>query len=411
MAHNKTAPIIALVVLTVVIVLAFILSRASSTPQWADEEWAVINSLSLNHLPKDMPVTGNAYLGDQKAIAFGERLFFDKRLSQRGTVSCANCHQPDNYFTDGKVIALGETIGKRNTPSLHGVAYNDWFFWDGRKDSLWSQALAPLENPVEHNLTRTDVVRFIINTSALLESYQQLFGKLDAHTFDKLPADAQPAGTIEQIKRWKRLSQAERETVDQTFANIGKSIAAYVATLPPVETRFDDYVAAINAGDTKTTLLNPQELAGLRLFIKPESQCINCHFGPLFTNQSFHNIGTGEAGTDSGRAAIIGQLRLDRFNCLGPHSDADEMDCGKLTFMNRDRHALWGSYKTPTLRNVSNTAPYFHDGRSATLEAVLDHYTQLNAGEAHMQPIQFSSQEKQYLVAFLKTLAAKNNKH
>ncbi|MEZ5449462.1 MAG: cytochrome c peroxidase [Thiolinea sp.] len=358
-------------------------------------------------MPTPPPAPGNRYAFDQRAIQLGKTLFFDPRLSRSGDVACASCHRPDQYFTDGKVRALGADIGKRNTPSLQGVAYNTWFFWDGRKDSLWSQALAPLENPVEHDFSRTELVQLLLKDKQYLSSYTALFGAPQQEQLASLPAQAQPSGTLEQIKAWKSLSQPQRDAIDQVFANLGKALAAFVTTLPPVTTRFDDYVAALSHGEDGNTALSTEEQQGLRLFISPDKQCLNCHFGPLLTNQDFHNVGTGRAGIDSGRAAALDNVRLDRFNCLGAYSDAGPDDCRDLQFMQRDRHALWGAFKTPTLRNVSNTPPYFHDGRSPDLGAVLDHYTQLKPGEAHLQPITLTGDEKQALLAFLKALAAK----
>lgn len=375
---------------------------------WSKTEWQTIQSLSIDQLspPKD---ASNQYQHDQRAAKLGKQLFFDQRLSKNGQIACATCHRPDNYFTDGQVIALGQTIGKRNTPSLHGVAYNDWFFWDGRKDSLWSQALAPFENPAEHAFPRTRIAKLITEDSIYRNAYQQLFGqtKIMQLGIDNLPDNAQPSGNIAQIKAWKKIPVAQRQQVDQLFANMGKAIAAYITTLQPVRTRLDDYIAAYAQGDIDNKHLNTQELSGLRLFIRRESQCINCHFGPLLTNQSFHNVGTGRAGKDSGRAAALDKVRLDRFNCMGKFSDVAAEKCRELRFMQRDRHALWGAFKTPTLRNVSNTAPYFHDGRSATLANVIAHYTDIKASETHLQALSFSEQEKSDLLAFLNALAAR----
>ena len=381
-------------------------AEASSPISWSKAEWQTIQSLSIDQLTPKQDKS-NQYRNNPDATKLGEKLFFDQRLSKNGQIACATCHRPDNYFTDGQIIALGQTIGKRNTPSLHGVANNTWFFWDGRKDSLWSQALAPFENPAEHAFPRTRIAQLMLNDLEYNKLYQQAFGKPEITQSVTLPVEAQPSGSIEQIKAWKKMPIQQRQEVDGLFANIGKSIAAYISTLPPLRTRLDDYISDYAKGQKDNQHLNAQELAGLRLFIKPESQCINCHFGPLFTNQSFHNIGTGRAGKDSGRAAALDKVRFDRFNCMGEYSDLEAEKCLELRFMQRDRHALWGAFKTPTLRNISNTAPYFHDGRSKTLANVIQHYTDIKASETHLQALSFSEQEKADLLAFLNALAAK----
>ncbi len=378
------------------------------TNPWTPHEWSLIQSLSLTNLPA-LADPSNRYVGNPQAIQFGSELFFDKRLSANGQVSCASCHQPEKFFSDGLTTAQALGTGTRNTPSILGVAWNQWFFWDGRKDSLWSQALAPIEDPKEHNFARTALAKLVLTDPNYQQQYQALFGSLPSTAeIQAWPFDARPSGSIEQIKTWKALSDQERNTIDTTFANLGKSIAAYVSTLQPVETRFDQYVADLNAGKAAKQL-NATELAGLRLFIDPKQQCLNCHSGALFTNQSFHNIGTGEMGKDTGRAAIIDQVRFDRFNCLGKFSDAPKEVCTKLQYMQRNRHQLIGAYKTPSLRNVGYTAPYFHNGSKANLADVLDHYIsskEIQAGRADLKPISLTEDEQAALLAFLQTLNA-----
>ncbi len=295
---------------------------------------------------------------------------------------------------------MGQDIGRRNTPSLHGVAYNDWFFWDGRKDSLWSQALAPLENQA-----RTALAKLIVSNPTYFTTYTKIFGEPENLNPDTLPEEAHPDGTIAQIKAWKSLSETQRKQINQIFANTGKAIAAYVATLKPLASRFDTYAQAIQDGNRNDKLLNPDELRGLRLFIGKKAGCINCHSGPLLTNQSFHNIGSGGKG-DAGRAVAINKVRFDPFNCLGGYSDATEEQCEELRYMQRDGHQLWGSFKTPSLRNVSNTPPYFHDGRYRTLAEVIDHYTDSKPDKTHLPAIELTARNQLDLIAFLKTLSA-----
>jgi cytochrome c peroxidase len=366
---------------------------------WTAQERATLQSLNLASLPAAHDPS-NRFADNPQAAALGKQLFFDPRFSRNGQVACATCHLPNKAFSDGKPVAEAFATGTRNTPSLLGVAHNDWFFWDGRKDSLWSQALAPLENPAEHGFTRVAAVRLLLNDTAYNAQYRALLTNLPtAATLATLPASASPSGTLEQLQAWKNIPQAEREQVDQVFAATGKFIAAYVSSLALPPNRLD---AAIS----NSSALTPTEMAGARLFMG-KAQCLLCHSGAMLTNQTFQNSGTGTLGVDSGRAAALDSVRNDRFNCQGKHSDAPPETCTELQFLTRNRHSVAGAFKVPSLRNVAQTAPYFHDGRMATLEAVVDYYVHASqqANKDHDLPrIELSDAEKQALVAFLKVL-------
>ena len=134
--------------------------------------------------------------------------------------------------------------GPRRTMPLASVAWNLFFFWDGRKDSLWSQALEPLENPLEHGLTRTGVVRLVARHHRA--GYEAAFGPLPALAV--LPAAAGPFGTAAERAAWAGLDETARRAVNGAFANVGKAIAAFERTIPPVKTRFDRYAAALARG-------------------------------------------------------------------------------------------------------------------------------------------------------------------
>lgn len=368
--------------------------------QWTAAELAKLQSLTLANLP---PVTdpSNRFAQHPQALALGRDLFFDRRLSRNGKIACATCHQPDKAFSDGKPVAVALATGTRNTPALLGVAHQDWFFWDGRKDSLWSQALEPLENPAEHGLTRTELVHFLLADAHYQPQYQALLGNIvTADTLQQPPTAASPQGDLAQLQAWKQMPQAQREQIDAVFAATGKFLAAYVSSLNLAPNKLDTLTQHPAA-------LTPSESAGAKLFIG-KAQCILCHSGALLSNQTFQNIGTGISGKDSGRAAVLDTLRTDRFNCQGKHSDAPAETCTELQFLTRSRHAVSGAFKVPGLRNVAQTAPYFHDGRFATLEQVIDYYTQAaqpNTKDGNDLPlIQLDATEIQQLVAFLNVL-------
>jgi len=144
----------------------------------------------------------------------------------------------------------------------------------------------------------------------------------------------------------------------------------------------------------------------LQLFIG-KAACVSCHHSPLLSSQHFQNIATGTQAKDTGRAMVVEAQRWDVFNCLGEYSDAAKDDCKELSFMNNNRHQLSGSFKVPSLRNISKTAPYMHDGRFESLEQVVEHYANspsLEIVDHHMPAISINELEKQQLVEFLKAL-------
>ena len=377
---------------------------------WSAEELRLIRSLSIERLAA-LPADPSNRVADLPAAAeFGQRLFFDTRLSGNGSIACATCHRPELMFTDGFQLAMGAALGPRHTPSLVGLAHSPWYYWDGRKDSQWSQALAPLEAAIEHDIDRLQVARLIDSDSDYRQMYNALFGALPV--IPATPLAAYPLGDEQQQINWNSLSSAQQNAVSGIFANLGKSIAAYERKLMPGATRFDEYVGSIAASSEldQGELLSSVELAGLRLFIG-KAQCVSCHNGPLFTNHEFHNTGVlSIAGQlpSMGRYDGIRTARSDPFNCQGEFSDAEQADCIELRFA-RDDNTLVGAQKTPTLRNVSWTAPYMHGGQLATLAAVLKHYNEaplsmLSHNEA--KPLGLRPVELRQLEAFIRTLSA-----
>lgn len=236
---------------------------------WSAQEVTLIRSLSLAELPPLPLDSSNAVGDDESAAEFGHRLFFDKRLSGNGEVSCASCHQPQHMFTDGLALSVGVNIGTRNTPTLVGLAYSPWFYWDGRKDSQWSQALATVEASHEHNFTRVAVVHLLATDSFYKARYETLFGSLP--DLDVLPAAAS-ATTAEE--KWLALDVETQTSVSRVFSNVGKAIAAYERKLLPGSTRFDAYAGTLvpESDLSPSNILNEIEIAGLRLFIG-KGQC------------------------------------------------------------------------------------------------------------------------------------------
>ncbi len=370
-------------VLAAVAIVAW-LNRDPPRPEWSDADIVLMRSLWLNSLPDLPPDPSNAVADNAEAAEFGRLLFFDTRLSANGAVSCATCHQPERRFTDG--LQKGQAVGqsRRNTMSIVGTAYSPWLYWDGRRDSQWAQALSPLEDPNEHATDRAQVTSVISEDPAYRAKYESLFG-------------ASPDLTDE-------------EAVNTVFANVGKVIAAFERTIMPLPSRFDEYVDAIATGKGEGTILSDDETQGLRLFIG-EAECIQCHNGPLFTNNEFHNTGVLSAGgevPDKGRAGGLPQAMKDPFNCRGAYSDDETRACPELEFV-RSGPELIGAVRTPSLRNLDGTAPFMHKGQIATLAEVLEHYNEAPdamIGHNEAKSLGLSRRQLRQLEAFLETLSA-----
>jgi cytochrome c peroxidase len=350
----------------------------------------------------------NRFADDARAAALGERLFSDTRLSGNGKVSCATCHLPQKDFQDDTPLAHGVGTTGRRTMPIAGTAHGAWFFWDGRTDSQWSQALGPLESAVEHGGTRTQYAHSI--GAHYRTEYEAVFGRLPS--LDGLPAQAGPVADTAWRAAWSRIPAARQGDISRVYANIGKAIAAFERRIEPAPTRFDRYVDAEVAGRAhdNTSSLSEDEVAGLKLFIG-KANCVNCHNGARLTDDHFHNTGVPAsslvAAVDSGRTVGVRQALAAEFACTSKYSDAKEDDCAELRFATTDGEELVRAYKTPSLRGVADRAPYMHAGQIATLSEVIDHYDRAPKapfGHSELKPLKLSAQERRQIEAFLRTL-------
>jgi cytochrome c peroxidase len=401
--------------MAVLVALAAVLWTVSRSPEpheWTPEEIATLESLWIGNLPPLPPDPSNAVADDPRAAELGHRLFFDTRFSAGGEFSCATCHQPEKIFTDGRPLSEATGTTRRHAPSIVGTAHSPWFYWDGRKDSQWSQALSPMEDPAEQAGTRTRFAHLVAAHHA--DEYEALFGPLpDLSDRDRFPASAGPNGGEAERAAWEAMASEDRDAVNRIYAGMGKAIAAYERLVMPGPSRFDGYVESLLQGDAEkaAATLTADEALGLRIFIG-EGSCTDCHNGPLLTNNGFHNIGLPlEPGTafDSGRIKGVEQVLADPFNCLSPYSDAADGDCEELRFVKTEGMELIGGFKVPSLRNVAETAPYMHLGQIPTLRGVLEHYDRAPVplmGHSDLLPLQLSTREMDQLEAFLKTLSA-----
>ncbi|WP_269929814.1 cytochrome-c peroxidase [Aminobacter sp. HY435] len=391
------------------VALAFAAAMAGCGRQeFTEAEKRTIASMSLSALaPLPLDPT-NRFADDPGAAALGATLFFDTGMSRDGNVACGTCHKIDRQFQDDlpRGVGVGET--NRRTMPLAGVARDPFLFWDGRRDSLWSQALAPLENPLEHAGNRAAYVHYLKRRFG--ERYERIFRPLPDLT--GVPANAGPFGTPAEQAAWAALSDTQRDGVNMAFADIGKAIAAFERALVHPPTRFDRFADALAKGAAPAgdAALSEEEQAGLRLFIG-RANCSTCHTGPRFTDNHFHNTGVPPVAglpADRGRIAVVEEVLADPFNCFGKLRDGGEEACGELRFMQKSAPELVRAYKTPSLRGVADRAPFMHAGQFATLEKVLDHYVGAPAsveGETEIHPVALSERERGALVAFLKTLS------
>ena len=328
----------------------------------------------------------NRVADDPDAAHLGQWLFFDPALSGNGEVSCATCHDPETGFSDGKPVA--ETLGRgtRRTPTVVNAAYMRWLFWDGRADSLWGQAVEPIENPIEMGGSRAGVARYLAADEALSEAYERVF-------------DSPP-------------SQEDPESV---LVNVGKAIAAYERLLVRRDSPFDRYAAYLlgeDGGDPEA--LSASAHRGLELFLGP-ANCTLCHAGPNLTDSEFHNTAAppGEFGDpqDPGRYVGAAKVSVSDFNAAGPYSDEREGRSARRVQRLRVSTESFGEFRTPSLRNLAGRAPYMHAGQFPDLEAVVRFYSTLEgaAGRSHHQervltPLDLSEEQVADRVAFLESL-------
>lgn len=328
------------------------------------------NSRYLGLPPRQTKETSTAL--SARAI-LGMRLFFDRRLSGNGEVSCATCHIPTHGFTDGRPIAVGVEgqRGTRNTPTLWNSAYLARFFWDGRAGSLASQALSPLFNPRELGVRNPQVLVSIIRGDPTYRTaFQKAFGGGAA-----------------------AISASE----------VGRALASYEGTLVAGDSPFDRYFYG-----HERHAISAAAIRGLGLFLG-RANCASCHTVnktyALFTDNTFHDEGIGlgplaaTLATTSMRITRTPTGELDRLISSDPVVAA----LGRFV-ITKDPSDI-GKFRTPSLRNVALTAPYMHDGSIQTLSEAVEleiYYRGLRSG----RPLLLTPTDRSDLVAFLNCLTS-----
>jgi len=358
------------------------LARAEALLDWSPEEVREIAS----HGPWPPPPVrdvSNRVSGNPAAVALGRHLFEEPRLSSGRVVTCGGCHQPGRDWRDGRARGFGTVELDRRTPSLWNVGYQHWFGWDGAADSLWMQSVRPLLDAREMGGSAPAVAKLLREDKVLACGYERAFGEQPGANDEKVLIDA------------------------------AKALAAFQQTLVTPRTPFDGFRDALVSGDKAAANRYPAEAQrGLKLFLG--SNCETCHFGPLFTNGEFGDIGVpffvrpGEV--DSGRHGGLARLKTSPFNRLGRYSDDLSGAAATRTRHVEAQHRNYGEFRVPGLRQVGRTGPYMHNGSLATLEDVVNHYSTVSPDRLHsdgvplVRPLGLTARESADLVAFLRTL-------
>ncbi|MBF5042605.1 cytochrome-c peroxidase [Aggregicoccus sp. 17bor-14] len=354
-------------------------------------------------LPEALPAArGNAHAEDPAAALLGFRVFFDARFSSDQQVRCATCHAPERHFQDGLPVAHGLEDVTRNTPTVLNAAWQRWQTWDGSADSLWSQPLTALENPKEMNLTRLELAHRIAEYYG--PRYEPAFGALPPlGDTARFPARGSPGSS-----EWEAMAPADQDAVNRVAANVGKALEAYLRKLAAGPSALDRYLA----GDAAA--LGEQERKGLRVFV--QAGCSSCHSGPQLSDERYHNLGVpalAGAPLDEGRSAGLAHAGASPFNALGPYADGPVPGASGADYVAQPGAEALGAFRTPSLRNLEDSAPYGHNGRFATLEEVVDFHLQGGGrgaggfvGEVSplLQPRTLSADEREALLAFLRSL-------
>jgi cytochrome c peroxidase len=395
-----------------------------------EAEQAAVRTMSP--LPAVPANPTNRHADDARAAALGQRLFFETGYSgalavgddgtngglgaamQTGRISCASCHSGpglDDRRSKPGNVSLGANFLTRNALGLVNASHYKWVNWAGRFSAQWELPLAVAENANNMNSTRLRVAHVVFDEYR--SDYEAIFGALepaigsDAVRFP--PAGKPKANAAAVDGAWEGMADADRLIVNTIFANFGKALEAYMRRLVSAPSRFDRFVSGT------TSALSTQEISGLKLFLG-KAGCVSCHRGAFFTDQEFHNIALPQSGEhvpamDNGRFQDIPPLLASPFNSAGMYSD--DRTTGRLDNLSAmPPEDSKGQFRTPTLRNIANTAPYMHAGQLKTLAEVVDYYDRggsdptVGTKDLKMRPLGLTIEEKAALVAFLGSLDA-----
>ena len=366
----------------------------------------------------------NGVADDAAAARLGQKLFFEQRYSENGQVSCATCHNPGTAYQDDRNnTALGLDFTGRHTPTVLNAAHvvdpetdTNWMFWDGRKDSMWSQALGPPEDAKEMGGSRMGIAFMLYDLYK--EEYEAVFGAMptlrDEDGTALFATEGKP-GT----DAWDALSAEDQNAFSRVYSNFGKAIAAYERLVVSGNSAYDKwYAEVVDGGAADSSHLSASARRGLSLFIG-KAACGTCHNGAAFSDGGFHNTGVEQSGPhlpaeDYGRADGMASMVADEFNCAGEFSDHPNKERCAAAHA-EDLEARQGAFKTPPLRNVALSAPYMHTGTLETLAEVVEFYDDGGSDsgfsgekDEEIVPLNLSESEQADLVAFLESLTGED---
>jgi cytochrome c peroxidase len=334
-----------------------------------DEPFTVVEPLGLEEIRGKVPLSNPM---TKAKVELGKQLYFDPRISKDDTVSCATCHNPDKGWTDNLPTSIGikGQVGDRNSPTVLNTVYGRSMFWDGRAPSLEGQAQGPVQNKIEMgDQTYKEIIERLRTIPGYVDQFKRVFG------------------------------------TDVTLDGLSKAIAAFERTALSGNSAFDRYNARVEDVEPAFKALTESAKRGMVLFglglreddeakariekavVLRKAMCTSCHPGSYFTDDQFHNLGVGW------------QEEKKTFADLGRFV---------ITPVGSKYNAEIGAFKTPTLRDVTRTAPYMHDGSETTLEQVVEFYDKGGVRNPHldreMKPLKLTKEEKADLVEFLKAL-------
>jgi cytochrome c peroxidase len=315
---------------------------SSEAPFPSDDELAEIMDLHNVHTPSSDAT--NLYADSADAAQLGKLEFMDTGFSSCGVIACASCHPPPVYTTTLAFPPGCNGPVTRTPPTLLNTSFNEWFYWDGRKDALWSHPIFPLLNHVELASTPQAVQQHM--SDSYTNEYRTAFG----------------------------VDPAKEPDPNRVVANFGKAMEAYLRSIikvdAPFDQKLDSFVTAAQAGKAES---DPFYLP-MKVFIR-KGHCIICHKGAMLSDRSFHNLGLMDDPNDQGHKGGIQILLGDMFNGGSKYSDNPAMGQSKIDALSTltDLDTV-GAFKTPSLRNVAVTAPYMHTGGEATLMDVVNFY-------------------------------------
>jgi cytochrome c peroxidase len=320
------------------------------------------------YIPKDNPLT-------RAKIELGRQLYFDPRLSADGKISCATCHAPESGWAKQTRfgVGIGGLTGGRNSPTSYNRLLSKEQFWDGRADSLEDQAIGPIANPIEMGFTHDECVGNLKKIPGYVLQFNKIFpgegisiktvGKAIAAFERVIVTGPSPADYYEPLVSFQKTFKAELADLESFKAD------------SPDE--FEQYQAMKKASDAHP--ISDSAKRGRDLFFG-KANCTACHVGANFSDEKYHNLGVG--------------------------MDAAKPDLGRYEVTKKD--ADRGAFKTPTVRNVTQTAPYMHDGSQQTLEEVVEWYDKGGHPNPHlsdkMKKLNLTAQEKKDLVEYMKAL-------